>query len=164
MIPKMIETLIKDLVFIIADGNPYQRRLIRSLLIGAKAIREIADGIEALNAIRTLLPDVVLLDWDLPVLDAAHVLKLVRSPDAFPCASVPIIVLSSYPDHRSVRRALQLGAHEFMAKPLSPKALFDRVATIVTQPRPMVMIGDHYVPRPRFDPSMRESQPVTTPR
>jgi hypothetical protein len=44
---------------------------------------------------------------------------------------------------------MRAGAHEFLIKPTSPKALRDRLTSIVVNPRPMIKIGKYYVPRPR---------------
>ncbi|MGI8526187.1 MAG: hypothetical protein ACR2K5_08410 [Pseudolabrys sp.] len=48
-----------------------------------------------------------------------------------------------------VFEALRLGAHEFRLKPTSPKALQDRLLSIIVKPRPMMQIGEYYVPQPR---------------
>ena len=44
---------------------------------------------------------------------------------------------------------MQLGVHEFLLKPTSPRALQDRLLSIIVKPRPMVQIGKYYVPEPR---------------
>src|SRR5713226_8296395 len=77
MSAKQIEKLIERLGILVVDENQYMRKLTRMMLmnIGAKSIYEAADGLAALDVIRTANPDVVLLDWDLPVLsgpDHAH--------------------------------------------------------------------------------------------
>ena len=79
------ETLIEGLVILIGDGNAYMRRLTRTMLIslGAKSVMEAADGLAALEAIRTCDPDVMLLDWDMPLLSGLEVMRIVRSPDVF---------------------------------------------------------------------------------
>jgi hypothetical protein len=44
---------------------------------------------------------------------------------------------------------MRLGVHEFLLKPTSPKALRDRLVSILVRPRLMVQIGKYYVPEPR---------------
>jgi hypothetical protein len=44
---------------------------------------------------------------------------------------------------------MRLGINEFLVKPISPKALQERLLSILVKPRPMVQIGKYYVPRPR---------------
>ena len=86
----------EGLVVLIADSNAYTRRLTRMMLtnLGIKSIYESGDGIAALDAIRTVNPDVMILDWDMPVLDGREVMRIVRSPGVFPKPNLPIIMLT----------------------------------------------------------------------
>ena len=61
-----LETFVKDLAILVVDGNGYMRRTTRTMLmnLGARSVREAADGIAALEQIRTSNPDVMLIDWD----------------------------------------------------------------------------------------------------
>jgi hypothetical protein len=45
-----------------------------------------------------------------------------------------------------VNEAIRLGVHEFLRKPTSPGALRNRLVSILVKPRPMVQIGEYYVP------------------
>ena len=71
MANKRIEKMIQGLNILIVDDNAYMRRLTRMMLtnLGAKAVLEANDGLAALEAIRNSDPDVMLLDWDMPVLN-----------------------------------------------------------------------------------------------
>jgi two-component system, chemotaxis family, chemotaxis protein CheY len=104
----------------------------------SRAPIEASDGLAALESIRTADPDVMLLDWDMPVLNGIEVLRIVRSPGVFPRAQ-----------RAQVNEALRAGANEFLLKPTSPKALCDRLISIVFKPRPLVTLGTYYVPQPR---------------
>jgi two-component system, chemotaxis family, chemotaxis protein CheY len=153
---KSMEKLIQGLNILIVDGNFYMRRLTRSMLmnLGAKSVAEACDGLAALEAIRTCDPDVMFLDWDMPVLNGMEVMRIVRSPGVFPRPNLPIIMLTSRAQRSAVIEALANGAHEFLLKPASPKALCDRLMSIVVKPRPMVKLGKYYVPQPRRMPVM----------
>jgi CheY-like chemotaxis protein len=94
-------------------------------------------------------PDVANLDWELPVLNGPQVIRIVRSPGVFPKPNLPIIMLTATAYRRRVQEAMRLGVHEFLVKPTSPKALRDRLLSILIKPRPMVQIGKFYVPEPR---------------
>jgi CheY-like chemotaxis protein len=148
---KSIELLLQGLNILIVDGNHYMRRLTRSMLmnLGAKSVIEAADGLAALEQIRICDPDVMLLDWDMPVLDGMEVMRIVRSPGVFPRPNLPIIMLTNRARRSSVIEALRSGVHEFLLKPTSPKALRDRLTAIAINPRPMMRIGKFYVPEPR---------------
>jgi DNA-binding response OmpR family regulator len=58
-------------------------------------------------------------------------------------------MLTNNAQRSHVNEAMRAGAHEFFIKPTSPKALRDRLTSIVVNPRPMIKIGKYYVPRPR---------------
>jgi CheY-like chemotaxis protein len=143
--------VVERLSILVVDDNPYTRKLTRLMLtnVGAKSIFEAADGVAALDVIRTANPDVAIMEWDLPVLSGAQVIKIVRSPEVFPKPHLPIIVLTSHAHRRCVQEALRLGVHEFLAKPTSPAALHARLLSIAIKPRAMVRIGKLYVPEPR---------------
>jgi CheY-like chemotaxis protein len=153
-----IEKLIQGLNILIVDNNAYMRRLTRMMLmnLGAKSVLEAVDGLAALEAIRTCDPDVMLIDWDMPVLNGMEVMRIVRSPGVFPRPNLPIIMLSQRTQRSYVIDALRAGVHEFLLKPTSPKALRDRLMSIVAKPRPMVKLGNYYVPSPRRMPLPHE--------
>ena len=61
----------------------------------------------------------------------------------------------------SVVQALRAGVHEFLIKPTSPKALRDRLMSIMVKPRPMMKLGNFYVPKPRRMPAAFEAVPMS---
>jgi CheY-like chemotaxis protein len=148
---KQFESLIDRLAVLVVDENQYTRKLTRMMLlnIGAKTIYEASDGVAALDIIRTANPDVAIIDWELPVLSGPQVIRIVRSPDVFPKPHLPIIMLTACAQRSHVNEAMRLGVHEFLLKPTSPRALQDRLLSILVKPRPMVQIGKYYVPEPR---------------
>jgi CheY-like chemotaxis protein len=151
MSAKQIDKLIEGLGILVVDPNPHMRRLTRMMLmnVGAKLVYEAADGLAAIDIISHGSPDVMLLDWDMPVLSGPQILHMVRSPGVFARPSLPVIMLTEQALRSQVQEAMRLGVHEFLLKPTSPKALRDRLLSIVLRPRPMVQIGKYFVPEPR---------------
>jgi CheY-like chemotaxis protein len=151
MSAKQIEKMIEGLAILLVDENQYVRKLTRMMLmnVGAKTIYEAPDGVAALDVIRNANPDIAILDWELPVLSGPQVVRIVRSPAVFPKPHLPIIMLTACAQRSHVNEALRLGVHEFLVKPTSPAALRDRLLSILVKPRPMVQIGNHYIPEPR---------------
>ena len=151
MFSKQIDKLIEGLGILVADPNQHMRKLTRMMLmnIGAKSVSEAADGLAAVDVIRHANPDVMLVDWDMPVLSGPQIMHLVRSPGVFAKPSLPVIMLTDRALRSQVQEAMRLGVHEFLLKPTSPKALRDRLVSILMRPRPMVQIGKYYVPQPR---------------
>src|SRR6185437_15969474 len=138
MSAKPAKKLIDGLNILVVDGNPYMRKITRIMLmnLGAKQVHEAGDGLAALEAIRTMDPDVMVIDWDLPILSGPEVTRIVRSPGVFPRPNLPIVMLTSRGERQIVNEALRAGVHEFLLKPTSPRALLDRLMSIMFRPRP----------------------------
>jgi two-component system, chemotaxis family, chemotaxis protein CheY len=148
---KELADRIQALCVLVVDDNQYMRKMVRNLLVncGVKDIYEAGDGITARDTIRTVGPDVVVLDWEMPLLSGAELVRIVRSPGVFPMPDVPIIMLSGHGERWRVVEAVRLGVNEYLIKPVSAKALYDRLVSITLQPRPTVQLGDYYGPEPR---------------
>jgi len=143
--------MVTGLRILVVDDSQYMRKLVRNLLInvGVKNVHEASDGIAGLEAIRTILPDVVIVDWEMPLLNGAEMVRIVRSPGVFPVPDIPIIMLTAHGERWRVVEAVRLGVNEFMVKPVSSKGLLDRIISIMASPRPIVQLGDYYGPEPR---------------
>ncbi|MBV9348552.1 MAG: response regulator [Pseudolabrys sp.] len=136
---------------LVVDDEAYMRKVVRALLmsIGVRTIYEAADGVAGLDAIRTMGPDLVIVDWEMPGLDGPGFIRMVRSPDTFPFPDVPIIMLTGHGERARVLEAMETGVNEFLLKPVSSKALRDRMIAVLARPRPMIRRGDYYGPAPR---------------
>lgn len=148
---KDISTHLAAIKVLIVDDEHYMRKVVRTLLmsIGVREIHEAPDGLAGLDAIRNLAPDVVILDWEMPGLDGAGFLRIVRQPDTFPYPAIPVIMLTGHGERSRVVKAVEVGVNEFLLKPVSSKALYDRLVSILVNPRPVVRQGNYYGPAPR---------------
>src|SRR5476651_2033903 len=136
---------------LVVDDEHYMRKVVRTLLmsIGVRTIYEAPDGPAGLEAIRSMSPDVVIVDWQMPGLDGASFVRMVRSPETFPYPNVPIIMLTGHGERSRVIEAIQIGVNEFLLKPVSSKALHSRMVSVLTKPRAIVKSGAYYGPVPR---------------
>jgi FixJ family two-component response regulator len=66
----------------------------------------------------------------------------VRLPEAFPNPDVPIIMLTGHGERSRVVEAMRIGIDEFLLKPVSSKALQDRLFSVLVEPRAVVQIDD----------------------
>jgi two-component system chemotaxis response regulator CheY len=148
---KDAEYMIQQLRVLVVDDNQFMRQLVRGLLsqIGVKMILESGDGIGGLEMIRLNSPDIVVLDWEMPLLNGPELVRIVRSPGVFPMPNIPIIMLSGHLERWRVVEAAKLGVNEFLCKPVSAKALQERLISILLKPRAFVRFGDYYGPVPR---------------
>lgn len=150
-IDRNVELLMPRLKVLIVDDEHYTRKVIRALLmsIGIKQIYESADGASGLETVRTIAPDIVLLDWDMPGVNGPTFVQTVRAPETFPYPNVPIIMLTAHGERSRVVEAVRLGVHEYLLKPVSGQALLTRIVAVLAKPRPFVRIGNYYGPEPR---------------
>jgi CheY-like chemotaxis protein len=136
---------------VVVDDEHYMRKVVRTMLlgIGVREVHEAADGVIGLELIRRINPDVVILDWQMPEMDGPTFVRMVRAPGSFPYPDVPIIMLTGHGERSRVVEAVKLGVNEFLLKPVSVKALQDRVAAVLNKPREVVKSGGYYGPVPR---------------
>ena len=146
-----VSALMQSLSVLIVEDNTFTQKVQRSLLahLGVKTIYEAADGLAGLEAIRTHAPDLVIVDWNLPLLNGAEMVRMIRTPQTFPLPDVPIIMLTVHGERWRVIQSQKLGANEFLVKPVSAQTLLDRIVTIFMHPRPIVRLADYYGPEPR---------------
>jgi len=150
--PKHAEILVQQLQVLLVDDSPFMRTIVRGLLnnIGVKTVIEAGDGIAALDKIREETPDVIILDWEMPLLNGPELVRIVRSPGVFPTPDIPIIMLTAHGEHWRILESVKLGVNEFLCKPVSAKALFERLISILLKPRANVQLGKYYGPVPRI--------------
>ena len=136
---------------VVVDDEQYMRKVVRTMLlsVGVHNVHEAADGPAGLELIRRIAPDVVILDWQMPGMDGPAFVRMVRSPATFPFPNVPIILLTGHGERSRVVEAVKIGVNEFLLKPVSVKALQDRMISVLTNPREVVKSGDYYGPVPR---------------
>jgi two-component system, chemotaxis family, chemotaxis protein CheY len=156
---KQAEVLIQQLRVLVVDDSQFSRTIVRNLLanIGVKRIVEANDGVAALELIRQDPPDIVILDWEMPHLNGPELVRIVRSPGVFPTPDLPIIMLTAHVEHWRILESAKLGVNEFLCKPVSAKALFERLVSILLKPRATVQLGKYYGPEPRLPASALES-------
>ena len=148
---KDINAQISAALVLLVDDEYYMRKVVRTMLLGmgVRHISEAHDGPSGLEMIRNQAPDVVILDWEMPGLNGASFMRMVRSPETFPLPDVPVIMLTGHGEKARVVEAVCLGVNEFLLKPVSTKALRDRLSAVLCNPRPMVSSGSYYGPTPR---------------
>ena len=164
--PRNIEAVIRSAKILIVDDEFYMRKVVRTLLLsmGVTDVHDAPDGANGLAAIRAFQPDVVLLDWQMAGMNGPDFVRLVRSSTSFPDPNVPIIMFTTHGEPSRVIEAMRLGVHEFLVKPVSAKALYERLASVLLNPRPVMKRGSDYGPAPRALPHARDFKHREQPR
>ena len=111
---------------LVVEDQADNRRILRDLLGNAGyELIEAETGEEALTAVETHRPDLILMDIQLPVMDGYEATRRIRSnPDL---KSVPIIAVTSYALAGDEAKALAAGCSAYVTKPFSPRALLAKV-------------------------------------
>ena len=108
---------------LVVDDEPRMIGFIRmNLELEGHHVIEAHNGVEALDAIRTQLPDVVLLDIMMPELDGFETLRMLRE-----FSTVPVIMLTAKGDENDKVYGLELGADDYVTKPFGPRELSSRI-------------------------------------
>jgi two-component system chemotaxis response regulator CheY len=136
-IPRHLEPRLAALTVLVVDDDLHMRKVVRTMLatIGVKTTFEAHDGPSGLAALRAHAPDLVLVDWEMPVLDGMQFTRLVRLPAAVPDPDVPIIMLTGHSERWRVEEAARFGVREYLLKPVSTKALQERIVSVLSHPR-----------------------------
>jgi CheY-like chemotaxis protein len=157
----MLQIDFNKLRFLVVDDNLHMRRILRTLLhgFGARDVVEAEDGAAALEAFSTSNPDIVFLDWEMPIFDGLELVQMIRQPGANANPFVPIIMLTGHTERTRVTAARDAGITEFLAKPISAKGLYQRVFSVVAHPRPFIKTATYFGPDRRRSTSSNYSGP-----
>jgi two-component system, chemotaxis family, chemotaxis protein CheY len=146
-----VSLLLQSLRVLIVEDNTFTQKVQRGILahLGVKTIHEASDGLAGLEAIRTHAPDLAIIDWNLPLLNGAEMVRMIRTPGSFPLPDIPIIMLTVHGERWRVIQSQKLGANEFLVKPVSAQTILDRIVSIFMHPRPIIRLDGYYGPEPR---------------
>jgi len=116
----------KGRVLVVDDEEAIRRAVSRALSSRGYVVQVAPDGEEAIGALRTFDPDLVVLDLNLPGMDGLAVCRQLRAWNA-----VPILVLSVREDEADKVAALDLGADDYLTKPFGVDELMARVRALL---------------------------------
>src|ERR1700753_3613557 len=133
---------------LVVDDNPHMRRILRTLLhgFGTREVYEAEDGANGLEMLTHYVQDIVICDWMMPIFDGLELTQMIRQPGANGNPYAPIIMLTGHSEKKRVTSARDAGVTEFMAKPISAKALYQRILNVVTNPRPFIKTKTYFGP------------------
>src|SRR6476659_8297942 len=115
---------------LVVDDDAMSRRVLSKLLTAAGyRCRVSKDGSEALETVHGKPPSILLLDFDMPGLNGAEVLRRLRSDRHSAVAQIPTIMLTAHGSEESEVSCLQAGADDFVTKPVNAAVLRARIET-----------------------------------
>lgn len=114
---------------LMADDEPDMLRFLKSQLVSRYRFAEASDGRQAVERAMELLPDIILLDMNMPEKDGLQVCRELRQAEA--TRNIPIILLTARADEATKLAALAAGANDFLSKPFSTSELHVRIRNLV---------------------------------
>jgi serine phosphatase RsbU (regulator of sigma subunit) len=117
-------------IILVADDDATSRKLLSRILTRAGFVcTEAPDGIEALKLLQANPPSLLLLDYDMPGMNGAEVLKRLRADGNAMVAQIPAIMLTGHGGEESEVLCLEAGADDFVTKPINDAVLRARIDT-----------------------------------
>ena len=124
---KGIPSLPGNAKIMVVDDEPINCKVVQKYLslAGYSNFITITDSTQTMEIIRRELPDVILLDIMMPQVSGLDILEQVRHDTSL--SQIPLIILTATSDEKTKQQALELGATDFLAKPLDVNDLLPRV-------------------------------------
>ena len=131
-----------DMVFLVVDDMEGMRRILTSSLnqIGVKSVLTAVNGAEAWRMLQAHKVDVVISDWNMPVMSGLDLLKKIR--ESVPYANLPVLMMTAETERHHVQVAIEAGVSGYMIKPFNVGALESKLKKVIERPRPNVVRGE----------------------
>ncbi len=133
---------------LLVDDDAHMRRLVIAILkaFGIQELGEAPDAESAWRMLRENTPDIVILDWAMEGMSGIDFTRRIRTHPQCPNPFLPVIMLTAQTQLDRVQQARDCGINEFLAKPVSAKALLSRLVSVIEQPRPFVRTTRYFGP------------------
>jgi two-component system, OmpR family, alkaline phosphatase synthesis response regulator PhoP len=121
--------MIRQSVLVVEDEEDIRELVSYNLLKEGYQVAGVASGEDALTAVESKRPDLILLDIMLPGLDGLRVCRKLKENSKF--ESIPIIMLTAKGEEPDIVAGLNMGADDYVTKPFSPKVLLARIQAVL---------------------------------
>ncbi len=130
--PASVKSNFKDLTYLVVDDFETMCEITASQLrrLGVKKVHTAKDGSEALRLLHSHPIDMVLSDWDMPVMNGLELLKAMRADDKL--FSRPLVMITAEADRSRIEEAIACGVTSMMLKPYSLAQLTTRLEKAAT--------------------------------
>ena len=119
---------------LLVDDSSTMRRIQKNTLknIGYTDVDEAEDGEDAYSKIKKNDYNLVLLDWNMPILDGYECLKRIKTNDAL--KHTPVIMVTSESEKSRIIDAVKAGASNYLVKPFRPEDLKSKITAVLAKP------------------------------
>jgi class 3 adenylate cyclase len=120
-------------LLIAEDDEPTRQQLAGLLRLECYAVVEAGDGAQALALVRAAPPDAIVADVDMPTMNGFDLVAAIRADASL--ASIPVLLLTGLHDRASMRRGMQAGADDYLAKPVMGRELVQAIDALLRKER-----------------------------
>ena len=115
---------------LLVDDSTTMRRIQKTQLagMGVTNVDEAGNGEEALAKLAVASYDIILLDWNMPVMDGIALLRKIRQNSSY--SKIKVVMCTSESEKSKVIEALKAGANNYIVKPFTPEALKEKLSTL----------------------------------
>jgi len=133
---------------LLVDDNQHMRSITQAVLqsAGMRKIVEATDGAQALELLKEHAIDLAIVDFNMFPLDGVEFTRLVRNSPDSANPYLPIIMMTGHSEKTRVYEARDAGVTEFIVKPITAKAVLDRIHAVIWRPRPFVKTDGYFGP------------------
>ena len=119
-----------DLEILVVDDAATMRRIVKGLLreLGFKNMREAENGSMALEELKKKKADLVVSDWNMPVMTGIDLLRAIRADDQL--KSTPVLMVTAEAKKENLIEAVQAGVTNYIVKPFTAKVLEEKLNKI----------------------------------
>ena len=116
---------------LLVDGSRTIRNIQKNVLrqLGHTDILEAADGIEALKIMDETLPELVLIDWNMPNMDGITLVKKIRETNK----TLPLMMCTTEAGKSRVIEAIRAGVNNYVVKPFKAETLAEKINTTLAK-------------------------------
>lgn len=138
----------EEIRVLIVDDDRFMLSLIKTILqsLGFKDIIDVTDAADAFKAIKQLIPDLIITDWEMSPLDGLDLIRMIRKAGDSPNNFIPIILLTAHTEVKRITEARDAGVNEVVAKPISAAVLGKRIDSVINHPRSFIRTDTYFGP------------------
>lgn len=114
---------------LLIDDSVIQLQIIKGILQNDYEIMTVTSGLEAIALIQKQKPDLILLDYGMPVVDGKATLKMLREKEEI--MDIPVIFLTGFNERENIEAVLELHPQGYLLKPVEPERLLESIQKVL---------------------------------
>lgn len=159
----MTKVDLKRLNVLLVDDSRNMLRLMEEILraLGVRNVFSVTDVPDAFREMRVNAIDLAIVDLEMDPMDGLEFVRMLRTANDSPDKCLPVIMLTAHTQMSNVVDARDAGVHEFLAKPVSPRNVYERIISVMMTRRAFVSSSSYSGPdrrrrdKPREGPDRR---------